>query len=214
MRVYHFIEEQWGLESLRRRRLKLALLDDMNDPFELLGAEFRDTGDQAKYARLKADMHLTIGVLCFSRKWHNPILWSHYADKHRGLCLGFEIPDKWAIEVSYRLTRLKPEPENYQPRNDKDTFGYKLLTTKFRHWMYEDEVRLEVRLKDAESEGQKYFLRYCDALKLREVIIGPRSSLVAGQLLDSLQPEEVGASVCHAGLARRSYRVVRDRRGK
>ncbi len=212
MRAYHFIAEQWGLESVSLRGLKLALLEDMNDPFELLGAEFRDPDDQVAYLQLKADIHRTIGALCFSREWHNPVLWSHYADKHRGLCLGFDIPDDWAIEVNYKLTRLRPEPENYQPRNDKDTFGYKLLTTKFRHWKYEDEVRLVMKLEHAESDGQRYFLPYSDALRLREVIIGPRSNLVIGQVLDSIQPEEGSVSVCHARLALHSYRVVRHRR--
>jgi hypothetical protein len=211
MRAYHFMEERWGLESLRRHRLKLALFEDMNDPFELLGAGFRDKCDEATYPQLKAEMHLAIGVLCFSRTWHDPVLWSHYADKHRGLCLGFDIPDEWAKQVKYRWTRLGPEPENYQPRNDKDTFGYKLLTTKFRHWEYEDEVRLIVQLKHAESEEQRYFLPYGNALKLREVVVGPRSSLLVTQLRDSIQSEHDSVSVYYAGLARRSFRVVRDR---
>ncbi len=25
--------------------------------------------------------------------WSNPVIWAHYGDKHRGLCLGFEVPE-------------------------------------------------------------------------------------------------------------------------
>ena len=38
MLVYHLLPEKFALGNLRLRRLKVARLDDMNDPFELLGA--------------------------------------------------------------------------------------------------------------------------------------------------------------------------------
>jgi hypothetical protein len=40
-------------------------------------------------------------MLCFSRDWHNPVQWSHYADKHRGICLGFDVPDSLLVPVQY-----------------------------------------------------------------------------------------------------------------
>ena len=46
------------------------------------------------------------GVLCFSRGWHNPLLWSHYGDKHRGVCLGFDVPNAHIVHVSYNSSRL------------------------------------------------------------------------------------------------------------
>lgn len=36
MRVYHFLDRKYGLDDIRRRRLKIATLDDLNDPFEML----------------------------------------------------------------------------------------------------------------------------------------------------------------------------------
>ena len=32
-----------------------------------------------------------MGLLCFSRNWTHPLLWSHYASKHEGICLGFDL---------------------------------------------------------------------------------------------------------------------------
>ena len=73
-------------------------------------------------------------------------------------------------------------------------------------------MRLVVKLEDAQkNEEGKYFLPYCDALRLREVIIGPRSDLLAGQLLD-IVPSSQEVSVYYAGLSRHSYKVVRSRR--
>ena len=31
----------------------------------------------------------------------NPLLWSHYADKHRGICLGFDMDDRILWQVKY-----------------------------------------------------------------------------------------------------------------
>jgi hypothetical protein len=34
-RLYHFTSANYAFDDLRNRRLKIALLDDLNDPFEL-----------------------------------------------------------------------------------------------------------------------------------------------------------------------------------
>lgn len=36
LRVYHFVGPDHGLDDIRRRRLKIATIADLNDPFELL----------------------------------------------------------------------------------------------------------------------------------------------------------------------------------
>ena len=55
----------------------------MNDPFELLSVDLSEPDDRTTFDGLKADLNQTIGVLCFSRGWSNPVLWSHYGDRHR-----------------------------------------------------------------------------------------------------------------------------------
>ncbi len=34
-RLYHFTKAKYAFDNLRNRRLKIAQLDDLNDPFEL-----------------------------------------------------------------------------------------------------------------------------------------------------------------------------------
>jgi Protein of unknown function (DUF2971) len=212
MRVYHLISEHWALESLRLQRLKLALLEDMNDPFELLGVELRTPEDRQFFQReLRPEMNRTVGVLCFSRTWNNPVLWSHYADKHRGLCLGFDVPDDLVCDVTYRRTRLSPDLEHATSRHAKDSLAYRLMTTKYKHWVYEDEVRLIFNLEDVQLDDKKYFVPYCDALTLKEVVIGPHCKLTKNDVRATLMPEEAKVSILRTRLAFRSYRVVRDR---
>lgn len=50
MRVYHFVNAEFGLDDIRRRRLKIATLNDLNDPFELFGVHL---GDEFRKALLQ-----------------------------------------------------------------------------------------------------------------------------------------------------------------
>jgi hypothetical protein len=206
MRAYHLTKECWTIESLKKQRLKISLLNDMNDPFELLGVNLKKKADRELFHELKEEMNRTIGVLCFSRSWSNPVLWSHYADKHHGICLGFDLLDEWTKEVTYTASRLKAELEQEMLLNNQDGFGLKLLTTKYEHWQYENEVRLIIELKHAEFENGKYFLPYSKALQLKEVITGPRNALKKNDI-NLVLPER---SIIKSRLAFNSYKVVRN----
>jgi hypothetical protein len=38
MRLYHYLEANWALDDIRRRRLKVSYIPNMNDPYELKSA--------------------------------------------------------------------------------------------------------------------------------------------------------------------------------
>ena len=106
MRLYHFINEKYGLESLRLNRLKIAHIDQLNDPFEFLGVELSNSGNRELFYHLKQVASEEFGILCFSASYRNPALWAHYADNHKGLCLGFDIQAEYCRKVHYSETRL------------------------------------------------------------------------------------------------------------
>lgn len=210
MRVYHLMTERWGLTALRSSQLKLARLGDMNDPFELLGIELPKRRDREDFNALKAQMNDTIGLLCFSRSWSSPVLWSHYGDKHKGICLGFDIPDELVKPVTYQGKRFASRIEHAITRHS-ETVGYKLLTTKYEHWRYEDEVRLIVKLEGAPRDGEFYFAPFGGALRLREIITGHRCYLSSSTLRSIVEAAGHRASITRARLAFRSFKVVRNR---
>lgn len=47
MRLYHFVGEKYGLDNVLRRRLKIARIDDLNDPFEFMA---RAAGERERAA--------------------------------------------------------------------------------------------------------------------------------------------------------------------
>src|SRR5437762_4637776 len=107
MRVFHLTHAEYALSNIALGRIKIARIADLNDPFELLAANLGNNKDLRRAMReWRSELHKTKGLLCFSRDWESPVIWSHYADKHRGICLGFELSDKLVEEVKYVEDRL------------------------------------------------------------------------------------------------------------
>lgn len=211
MRVYHFLPAQHAVEDIEKRQLKIAQLDDMNDPFELISLDLSDRDLRKAYRGFVGDMAQRFGVICFSKNWRNPVLWSHYADKHRGVCLGFDVPDQFLMEVNYAGERLSNKIRSelaYGGLNEKDM--QEILTTKFKDWEYEDEVRVFLSLEDRDPETGFYFKTFCDELLLRQVILGSRCSVAKTAVAGPLAGEANKVEITKARMAFTKFEVVRD----
>lgn len=132
------------------------------------------------------------GVTCFSRENNNILMWSHYADRHQGICLGFDID-----ETDIHLRNFMCESNRYKDNSlvykllpieygdDRPEFRLsgnnteKLLQTKSTHWDYENETRIMVR-SDKEIVFPKG-LHYKSSC-LKEIILGANMPL--GDYLD------------------------------
>ena len=85
------------------------------------------------------------GVICLSDKNDDLLMWAHYADHHRGLCIGFDF-SQFAIPIEIH-------PVNYsddRPELDTDSCflglqqvdnARRVVYTKSSHWQYECEFR-------------------------------------------------------------------------
>src|SRR5207248_6306076 len=131
------------------------------DPFELFGIDLSNEALRRAFNLMKEEMSRSRGMLCFSRDWHNPVQWSHYADKHRGLCLGFDIPDVDLVRVTYSRKRMLVEVEHLLAFHQLDLATVmRFLFTKYAHWRYENEVRCFVTLEDRDQEKNMYFVDF------------------------------------------------------
>src|SRR3989304_9386747 len=101
MLVYHFLSANDALDDIIKKRIKLSEIDKLNDPFELWCSAQGNQQIRASLRRWKDKMSRRYGMLCFCKGWHNPLLWSHYSDRHQGMCLGFEVDDQYLKAVSY-----------------------------------------------------------------------------------------------------------------
>lgn len=211
MRVYHFVNRKFGIQDLQRRRLKVARIADLNDPFEMIGPMSRDREIRATFEMIKAVFSAYIGVTCFSKSWSNPVHWSHYADGHHGLCLGFDVPDTLLRRVTYHKNRISIDLSALKsglPSAMREL--EKLLTAKYAHWQYEDEVRSFVSFSQCRSERGRHFLPFSNAMDLKEVIVGHRCALTRAELDENLGDLVSRTVVAKARLAFQSFRVVRQ----
>jgi hypothetical protein len=209
-RVYHFISACYGLDDLRNRHLKIAQIDELNDPFELWTFAQPDHFSRQVSIAFKEEMALRHGLLCFSLDWHNPLLWSHYADKHRGIALGFDVDEEMLWPVSYVKSRLNPERlyTEVAQENMNIEVDYRLLFSKYIDWQYESETRVYTTLKDRNPDGF-YFYDFSEQIVLREVIAGPHCMCTERELRAATGPTTV-VKFAKARLAFNSFRVVTD----
>ena len=211
MRVYHFVCKRFGLENLDQRRLKVARIAELNDPFEWM-ARAKDKLERAALREMKELQNVKSGLLCFSKTWDSPVQWSHYADRHRGLCLAFEIPDALLTEVNYRKSPLRFERRRFLADGSfAQEFSNLLVSTKYHDWQYESEVRVFVKLDPNAMIDGLYFIDFSNDLRLVEVIVGAESSMSRQTVLAALGDASGEVKVRKARLAFNSFRIVEQR---
>jgi hypothetical protein len=90
------------------------------------------------------------GVCCFSEDFKSSLLWSHYGDQHRGICIGYTAdrrPSPRPERVSYgggriiKTSQLVSAILNDEPKATR-RLDRNVLLRKSRDWSYECEWRL------------------------------------------------------------------------
>ena len=84
------------------------------------------------------------GVCCFSRKCDDILMWSHYGDCHRGICLEFDVseePGFFVFPQNVKYQDSYPLLDVSQEDGIQKYIGA-LISTKYSAWAYEEEVRV------------------------------------------------------------------------
>jgi hypothetical protein len=211
MRVYHYDKVCWALENIRQRRLKLSRFDNMNDPYEWRCVSSSHEPSQRSLDKAFEGAVNGSGLLCFSRSWKNILMWSHYADRHSGICLGFDVPDKFANNVVYigdlRVIGDLEGLSTVEVRRVHDQQYH----FKYIDWSYEEEVRVHGRA-DTVEHG-KGFTNFGEHLQLKEVIAGARFSESMGLIEDALKGNSEGVTIYKAVTSPSGFEIVRDKHG-
>ncbi|MCD5986411.1 DUF2971 domain-containing protein [Pseudomonas sp. CDFA 553] len=210
-RVYHFCDAKYGIENLKNRRLKVATIMELNDPFELIAHDMRDQVIRAAVKRFKAISAEAWGFLCFSRSYSSPVQWAHYGDKHRGICLGFDIPAGDLHRITYTDNRLGYEPNEVDTEEKRHAWSLGFFTTKHSHWHYEEEERMIVDLKSTDREQGLHFCPFDRAgMKLAEIIVGCNSQVTRKQIKEFASIEDHNVNFIKARPAFGRFEIVKN----
>ena len=110
--MYEFVDEYNKIEDqgqLTREQLQKAM-DELG--FEALKENF-----QEKIEDIKAHTLKNMRVTCFTERYNSILMWSHYANNHKGFCLRFDLGalgdiKDYLLRVSYskndKFPKIKP----------------------------------------------------------------------------------------------------------
>jgi len=154
-----FRNYKYILDTFLNQRLYSASFRKLNDNFE--GQFFNDlVFSELKRYRLDTKKQEHISICSFSGKYNSHLMWSHYADGHRGFVIGFEIDESnYKVEkVNYNgLAQLSSFPRKFEDIKP-------IFLNKINDWKYEEEYRII-------TEKQDYI-----NIKIREIIFGAETS--------------------------------------
>lgn len=102
---------------------------------------------QSEIDALKKLVH-RLGVSCFSKDGENPLMWSHYADKHKGICITFnamELVNGFHQSV-YPVEYVTNFPKVDFMKNHNNSVN-QIIKSKSVNWKHEQEFRIVIDKK-------------------------------------------------------------------
>jgi len=114
-------------------------------------------------------------IICLTPHWNNMLMWSHYADSYKGICIEYD----WSSLATDDFFRIRVFPVKYSNAFRDYTFdynkinGYKTLAALYKSdcWNYENEWR--VVFTDKEIYNGNYIMKMP---RISKIILGSRIS--------------------------------------
>ncbi|PSV29284.1 DUF2971 domain-containing protein [Photobacterium sp. GB-72] len=158
----YFSFNENSLSCLINNEIWASKPTEFNDPFDsILTIDFENKKINSlfnEYVEHKA-------ISCFSKNMDNILMWSHYADCHRGFCIGIDCLElensKIMVEVKYSESFLEVDNDTFLHSNKIGGINeewQRILTQKYDDWKYEEEVRLILQLNDSNAKGKLFCL--------------------------------------------------------
>lgn len=161
-------------EYLLKPQLTEKMLDDALDSLgENLSEEYRkrlknNLADPERVASILKDEKEQFKMTCFSRISDETLMWSHYADKHSGICVGFKFPVENQEKFILCGVRYENEIKPIDGATDFLRTSLYWLTTKSERWEYEKEVRTITKTIPKNDRQTIEF----DSSHIKEIIFG------------------------------------------
>ena len=142
---------QHTITELLTEKLHFSHPTTWNDPFEL-------------------DRNVGIRYACFAINkndeeqdaLYNHLMWSHYADSHKGICIEYEYDKKSSDSSVMKIA--------YEEQVGVSDGGYRMVFYKHKCWEYENEFRMITKIYEEDFKGVD--LPYSIDLKIKAIYCG------------------------------------------
>ena len=175
--LYKFCSAKTALAILETHAVQLSSVKSFNDPFEgQFGVNWGSDEDLRRHIEQYhpgnpgmyekgierkrkfpnkpppdvVEMVAQMGVSCFSEIKEDPLMWGHYADKHKGVCIGFRYKNLLVhmkevymqTEVSCLLKKVSYSDEFPMWEYGMGNYGTNIPAMKASCWKHEKEWRI------------------------------------------------------------------------
>ena len=166
----------YEIDNVKEKLIELFAFYSKNENFENLvkkNMTFLQEKMYYDYIFLTID-NQNYGISCGSEKANCPLMWGHYANNHKGICIKYEIDNKVTVFDKNKQFDILKVKYSDNPINvfeysfeELDNLKFEILTNKYSKWQYENEIRLINR-------GQGLFKINIESIS--EIIFGCKSS--------------------------------------
>jgi hypothetical protein len=138
---------------------------DFNDPMEAFYEASNLTKRKIEEIRLEKRK---LRICCLSKCYTNVLMWAHYADSHKGICLEVEVDSPKIIHRDVLYTSQLEQPTG----NTDFEKCIDIMSHKFKPWQYEQEARFFKELPPSSKDSDQLFLN----VKIKRIYLGYKLS--------------------------------------
>lgn len=174
--LYKYVPLTYVDDILRNQRLYLSDGKNFNDPFEVTVTD---------HLTNKVQYIEGLHILSLTNGFENRLIWSHYGDSHKGICLSVEVPAHLVYPICYTKERLYSDSDvdaiierniKWGKKNLEKSFSPMPLNKKRAYikdheWAYENEYRIVFDKNDEPGlikEGRNWYM----SVKIKNVYWG------------------------------------------
>lgn len=177
---YYYTNHIHAISNIKYNRIKISSYEAINDIHELIPINFENNFNlYNRYEIAKKEVNSYSGFLSFSLNWNNSIMWGHYGDNYKGICLGYKISNDAKdniISIEYIPEKEKIPFKHDKVSNDKIKEHYQsIINKKSINWAYGQEFRLNIQFRDKDPETGLYFHHLDNDIVLEQIILGTKS---------------------------------------
>lgn len=126
------------INSIQNNYLYFSKPSQLNDPFDIVIEEIhKSRPDLFEYYSVNPN---DFGVFSTTPINNNKLMWAHYADEHRGICIGYRF-NSLPEAIGWESIRYCPDYEQSDDLLKKGGYILNSLITKTEQWQYEEEIR-------------------------------------------------------------------------
>lgn len=160
---YYSNDNKYAIPNLKDGQISFSPVEALNDPFEGVGAySFQVSEDEKSYwdsigtnvpellskrfsDEVRALANFKYRIFCSTEEYDNPLMWAHYANSHKGFCVGYSKAD--ILKLADEAQKINYSDEMQSINDCDEKIFSSLLFQKSTSWGEENEFRAIYKLK-------------------------------------------------------------------